>query len=196
MWITLHWDNGVAHWIASVRLYIYTDSCQWIDWWLQHEADCCDSDTLTVHYHDRLQSILGVFNGFVTLIWFSRWWLEWSGVFIWKKEKKMLPLCLFVFFPSAAAQRGPVFSRCAFGSDLITYLFGLSSSKLHWLWVLLRAETFLPPVFLSAFHPASWPLTGVTAQASRWPKFAFSQLLCLSQIRWPTPLSLHRSQVT
>lgn len=48
-------------------------------------------------------------------------------------------------FPSAAAQRGPVFSRCAFGSDLITYLFGLSSSKLHWLCVLLRAETFLPP---------------------------------------------------
>lgn len=116
------------------------------------------------------------------------------------EEKKLAPLCLFVhppLFPlSCDTQRGPVFSRCAFGSDLITYLFGLSYSKLHWLRVLLRAETFLPPVLLSAFHPASWPPIAVTGQASRWAEFVFSQLLCFWQFRWPTPLSLHRSQVT
>lgn len=116
------------------------------------------------------------------------------------EEKKNWPLFVSLStphsFPSAATQRGPVFSRCAFGSDLITYLFGLSYSKLHWLRVLLRAETFLPPVLLSAFHPASWPPIAVTAQASRWAEFVFSQLLCFWQFRWPTPLSLHRSQVT
>lgn len=92
------------------------------------------------------------------------------GYFFEEKKKNyslFVSLSIPHSFPSAAAQRGPVFSRCAFGSDLITYLFGLSSSKLHWLCVLLRAETFLPPVLLSAFHPASWPLTGATAQASR-----------------------------
>lgn len=181
-------------------MFTLTGQChQWIDWWLQHEADCCDSDTLTVHYHDWLQSL----HWICYMLWFSRWWLEWSGVlFIFFLRKKNKQCSLFVtlsiphsFLP-AAAHRGPVFSRCALGSDLITYLFALSYSKLHSLCVLLRAETFLPPVLLSAFHPASWLLTGVTALASRRSKFVFSQLLCSSQFCWPTPLSLHRSQVT
>lgn len=56
-------------------------------------------------------------------------------------------------FPSASAQSA-VFSH-SFGRDLITYLFGLSFSKLPWLCILLRTEMFPPSLLLSAFHPVS-----------------------------------------
>lgn len=117
---------------------------------------------------------------------FSLYWLDCfdsvdgdlneGGVFSWRKKiGPSLSLCPSPSLsPQLRHREGPVFSRCAFGSDLITYLFGLSYSKLHWLCVLLRAEAFSPsrpPP--SAFHPASWPLTAVTARASRWVELCF-----------------------
>lgn len=153
---------------------------------MRHEADCCDSDTLAVHYCDSGAN--RVFTLFVRLLAFSRLWLEWR-VFFFLKGKKNWPLFVSLFFPhsflSAVAQRGPVFSLCAFGSGLITYLFGLSYSKHHWLCVSLRAETFLPPV-LSTFHRSCWPPTAVADQASRRAKFVFRPppfaVFC-----WPIP---------
>lgn len=53
---------------------------------------------------------------------------------------------------------GSCFRSLVFGSDLITYLFSLSYSKLLWLRVLLRKDIFLPPLLLSAFHPSSLSL--------------------------------------
>lgn len=67
------------------------------------------------------------------------------------------PLCLC---PSPALFHLPQHTEGCFlslllGSDLITYLFSLSYSKLLWLCVMLRTEIFLPPLLLSAFHPVS-----------------------------------------
>lgn len=43
------------------------------------------------------------------------------------------------------------------GSDLITYLFSLSYSKLLWLLVLLRTDIFFPPLLPAAFQPLLRP---------------------------------------
>lgn len=67
------------------------------------------------------------------------------------------PFCLC---PSPALFHLPQHTEGCFlslglGTDLITYLFSLSYSKLLWLCVLLRTDIFLPPLLLSAFHPVS-----------------------------------------
>lgn len=51
--------------------------------------------------------------------------------------------------------RGSCFLSLVLGTDLITYLFSLSYSKLLWLRVLLRKDIFLPPLLLAAFHLVS-----------------------------------------
>lgn len=176
--------------VASVD-WLAVATWSWLLWlWHPHSSLPWPTPELTACFHCICLTVL---------IQSMQTWMK-GGIFLKKKSWPLfVSLSIPLSFPSAAAQRGPVFSRCAFCSDLITYLFGLSYSKLHWLCVLLRAKTFLPPVLLWAFHPASWPLIAVTAQACRRAKKKkknFSQLLCFWQFGWPTPLSLHRSQVT
>ena len=97
------------------------------------------------------------------------------GIDIYITGAHFVPVFLFVHPPHVSiclSREWAVSSRCSFGTDLITYLFSLSYSKLLSLRVLLRADIFLPPLLLSAFHPASpsaphqltptWPDTACT----------------------------------
>lgn len=116
---------------------------------------------------------------------FSLYWLDCfdsvdgdlneGGVFSWRKKiGPSLSLCPSPSLsPQLRHREGPVFSRCAFGSDLITYLFGLSYSKLHWLCVLLRAEAFSP----SRPPPVSIPSCLLAADCCHSPGESLSRTL-------------------
>lgn len=54
-----------------------------------------------------------------------------------------------------AQHREGCFLSLVLGTDLITYLFSLSYSKLLWLCVLLRTQIFFPPLLLAAFQAVS-----------------------------------------
>lgn len=67
-------------------------------------------------------------------------------------------ICLSPLLPALfhlPQHKGSCFLSLVLGSNLITYLFSLSYSKLLWPCVLLRKDIFLPPLLLAAFHPVS-----------------------------------------
>lgn len=119
--------------------------------------------------------VLSVF--FCELVCFRRFWI-------------LVCLCLFVHPPLLSiclSTERAVFSHWSFGRDLITYLFGLSYSKLLWLCVLLRTEIFPPfpppvsiPSRLSLWpSPPHPPLTDIVAYAVCGLTLVFTQLfLC------------------